>query len=216
MTVRPHRILQFIFLGFLAALGAASSLAGQDDAIRGGMTKAERTYLLSELTSSKTALLESIRGLTHAQWTFKPSPDAWSVQECAEHLILAEDLIFDEARKTLGTPAVARLPNATSEGDRQIVAQMEDRSKKAKAPKVIQPAGKFPTPESAAQEFKLRRDKTSAYVKTTNDPLRVHVGDGPSGATADVYQFLLELAAHSARHTSQIREVKAATGYPSS
>jgi hypothetical protein len=72
--VRPHRVLQFIFLGFLAALGAASSLAGQDDAIRGGMTKAERTYLLSELTSSKTALLGSIRGLTHAQWTFKPSP----------------------------------------------------------------------------------------------------------------------------------------------
>ena len=35
MTVRPRRVLQFIFLGFLAALGAASPLAGQDGAIRG-------------------------------------------------------------------------------------------------------------------------------------------------------------------------------------
>ena len=216
-TMLKQRLpVRFMLVCSVAALVTGPVGAAKDDGATGGMTKAERAYLLSELKSSETALLTSITGLTQAQWTFKPSPDAWSVQECAEHLILAEDLIFDEARKTLGTPAVARLPNATSEGDRQIVAQMEDRSKKAKAPKVIQPAGKFPTPESAAQEFKLRRDKTSAYVKTTNDPLRVHVGDGPSGATADVYQFLLELAAHSARHTSQIREVKAETGYPSS
>ena len=129
---------------------------------------------------------------------------------------MAEDLIFDEAQKTLKTPAVPRLSNATSEGDGQIVAQMEDRSKKVKTPKILQPTGKFPTPQSAAHEFRLRRGNTIAYVKTTDDPLRIHVGDGPSGSPADVYQFLLELAAHSARHTAQIREVKSTTGYPSS
>jgi hypothetical protein len=141
---------------------------------------------------------------------------AWSIQECAEHLILVEDLIFGEAQKTLKTPAAARLSNATSDGDRQIVAQMEDRSKKVKTPKALQPTGKFPTPDSAAKEFRLRRGKTIAYVKTTDDPLRIHVGDGPAGSPADVYQFLLESAAHSARHTAQIREVKSTTGYPSS
>ena len=180
------------------------------------MTKAERAYLLSELKSSEKALLGSIRGLTHAQWRFKSSPDAWSIQECTEHLILAEDLIFDEAQKTLTTPPVARLANATSAGDHQVVEQMEDRSKKAKAPKIIQPTGKFPTPESAAKEFEFRRNKSITYVKTTHDPLRIHAGDGPSGSTADVYQFLLEMAAHSARHTAQIRGVKSAPGYPTS
>lgn len=214
--LKQRLVVQFFLLWSLAALATTPAFAANDDAATGGMTKAERKYLLSELSSSEAELLASIKGLTPAQWTFKPSPDAWSVQECAEHLILAEDLIFDEAQKTLKTPAVARLANATSEEDRQIVAQMEDRSKKAKAPKVVQPTGKFPTPESAAQEFKLRRDKTISYVKTTHDSLRVHAGDGPSGATADVYQFLLELAAHSARHTAQIREVKDTTGYPSS
>jgi len=199
-----------------AALVATPVFAAKDDGATGGTTKGERAYLLSELKFSEAVLLTSIKGLTPAQWTFKPSPDAWSIQECAEHVILAEDLIFDEAQKTLKTPAVARLSNATSEGDRQIVAQMEDRSKKAKAPKIIQPTGKFPTPESAAQEFRLRRGRTIGYVKTTDNPLRIHVGDGPSGSPADVYQFLLELAAHSARHTAQIREVKSTTGYPSS
>jgi hypothetical protein len=216
MTVRPRRMLQFILLGMLAALGAAPTFARQDAAAAGGMTKAERAYLLTELKSSEVALLGSIKGLTHDQWTFKPSPDAWSIQECTEHLILAEDLIFKEAQKTLTTPAVSRLANATNEGDHQVVDQMEDRSKKAKAPKIIQPTGNFPTPESAAKEFELRRNKSIAYVKTTHDLLRIHAGDGPSGSTADVYQFLLEMAAHSARHTAQIREVKSAPSYPRS
>lgn len=214
--MRQHGLLRMIFLGLAAALGLAPASVGQDGSTVSGMNEAERTYLVSELKSSEAELLASIRGLTPAQWTFKPSVDAWSIQECTEHLILAEDLIFGEAQKTLKTPAVGRLPNATSEGDRQIVEQMEDRSKKAKAPKVIQPTGKFPTPESAATEFQLRRDKSIAYVEATRDPLRIHVGDGPMGSPADVYQFLLEMAAHTARHTAQILEVKSAAGYPSS
>lgn len=216
VTTAQHRILQFIFLGLVTLFGVTPAFAGQDDAATGGMTKAERKYLLSELKASKKALLGSIKGLTPAQWTFKPSPDSWSIQECTEHLILAESLIFDEAQKALNTSAVARLSNATRDGDRQIVEEMEDRSKKAKAPKVIQPAGKFPDSQSAAKEFELRRNKSIAYGTTTHDPLRIHAGDGPSGSTADVYQFLLEMAAHSARHTAQIREVKSAAGYPKS
>jgi hypothetical protein len=214
--LKQRSLVRFMLLCSVAALVAAPVFAAKDDGATGGMTKGERAYLLSELKSSEAVLLSSIKGLTSAQWTFKPSPDAWSIQECAEHLIMAEDLIFGEAQKTMQTPAVPRLSNATSEGDRQVVAQMEDRSKKVKTPKILQPTGRFPTPESAAQEFRLRRGKTIAYVKTTDDPLRIHVGDGPSGSPADVYQFLLELAAHSARHTAQIREVKSTTGYPSS
>jgi hypothetical protein len=190
--------------------------AASRDAVDGSMTETERRFLLNELHSSEDGLLGAVEGLTQAQWTFKPAPDAWSIQECAEHLILAEDLIFNEAQKVLATAPVSRLPNATPEGDLQVVEQMEDRSKKAKAPKVLQPTDRFPTPESAAKEFRIRRDKTIAYVKSTNDPLRIHAGDGPAGPTADVYQFLLELAAHSARHTAQVREVQSAPGYPKS
>ena len=214
--LKQRLLVRFMLVCSMAALLTRPVFAAKDYAAMGDMTKDERAYLLSELKSSEDALLTSIKGLTPAQWTFKPSPDDWSIEECTEHLILAEDLIFNEAQKVLQTPAVTRLPNATSDGDRLVVAQMEDRSKKAKAPKVIQPTGMFSTPESAAQEFKLRRDKTIAFVKTTNDPLRVYVGDGPAGPPADVYQFLLEMAAHSVRHTAQIREVKSNTGYPAS
>jgi hypothetical protein len=179
----------------------------------GSMTPAERAYLLEQLETSKKDMLASIQGLSAAQWTFKPAPAVWSVQECAEHIILAENFIFDGAQKVLKTPAVDRPARSTEEVDRKIVAGVQDRSHKATAPEAIVPSGKFAAPEDAAREFIARRDKTIAYVTSTTDDLRVHVAPGPAGPM-DSYQFLLLLAAHSARHTAQIREVEGNPAYP--
>jgi hypothetical protein len=208
--------MRSMLVWIVAAMTAIPVFATKDHPSSGGMTKSERAYLLSQLRSSEAGLLKNIKGLTLTQWKYQASPESWSIEECTEHLILAEGLIFTEAQRTLQTPAVTRLPNATLEGDRQLVAELEDRSNKAKAPKAIQPTGIYPTPDSAAQEFKRRRDKTIAYVKATKDPLRIHFGTGLTGAPADVYQFLLEMSAHSARHTAQISEVKAIAAYPPS
>jgi hypothetical protein len=182
-------------------------------AAEGSMTSAERAYLLEQLEASKTNMIASIHGLSAAQWKFKPAPAVWSVQECAEHIILAEEYIFGGAQKVLQTPAVPRPASSNAEVDKKIVAGVEDRSKKATAPEPLVPSAKFATPDDAIREFTARRDKTIAYVKTTDDELRVHVGPGPAGPM-DAYQTLLLLASHSARHTLQIREVEANAGYP--
>jgi hypothetical protein len=179
----------------------------------GAMTSAERAYLIAQLEQSKKNMLASIQGVTEAQWKFKPAPAVWSVAECAEHIILAEDYIFSGSQQALKTPVVARLATANAESDKKLVAALQDRSKKATAPEPITPSGKFATPADAAKEFAARRDKTIAYVKTTQDDLRVHVVDGPAGPM-DAYQFLLLLASHSARHTAQIREVQSNPDYP--
>jgi hypothetical protein len=182
-------------------------------AAEGSLTADERAYLLDQLETSKKNMIASIQGLTAAQWTFKPAPAVWSVQECAEHIILAEDYIFSGSQQLLKTPAVARPAGSNAEVDHKIVAGVQDRSRKATAPEALVPGAKFATPDDAVREFTARRDKTIAYVKTTNDELRVHVGPGPAGPM-DAYQSLLLLAAHSARHTAQIREVEGNMGYP--
>jgi uncharacterized damage-inducible protein DinB len=182
-------------------------------AAEGSMTPAERTYLLEQLAASKQAMLASIQGLSADQWAFKPGPSVWSVKECAEHIILAEDFIFGATQQMLKSPAVARPAGSNEEMDHKLVAGVQDRSRKATAPEPIVPSGKFATPEDAAREFTARRDKTIAYVKSTDDDLRVHVAPSPAGPM-DAYQFLLLLASHSARHTAQIREVQGNAGYP--
>jgi len=195
--------------GFLTCLAAPMMAAD------GEMTAAERAYLLDQLEQSKKEMIASIQGVTAAQWKFKPAPAVWSVAECAEHIILAEDYIFSGSQATLKSPAVARLESANAEHDRGLVAVIKDRSKKATAPEPITPSNKFATPADAIREFTVRRDKTIEYVKNTNDALRVHSIDGPLGKM-DSYDFLLLLAAHSSRHTAQIREVQANADYPKS
>ena len=182
-------------------------------AAEGRMTADERAYLLDQLETSKKNMLASIQGVTAEQWKFKPAPAVWSVQEVAEHIILAEDYIFGGSQQILKIPAVDRPASSNAEVDKKIVAGVQDRSKKATAPEPLVPGAKFATPDDAIREFTARRDNTIAYVKTTNDELRVHVGPGPAGPM-DAYQALLLLASHSARHTAQIREVEANTGYP--
>ncbi len=195
---------------YLAALVLAGPLLVAGD---GSMNADERAFLVDQLETSKKNFLASFEGLSDAQWKFKPAANVWSVQECAEHIVLAEGFIFAGAQQVLKTPAVPRPEKSTSEVDHKLVAGVQDRSHKATAPEQIVPAGKFATPADAAREFIARRDKTIAYVKTTDDDLRTHVGPGPAGPM-DAYQFLLLLASHSARHTAQIREVEANADYP--
>ncbi|MDR3698387.1 MAG: DinB family protein [Candidatus Sulfopaludibacter sp.] len=179
----------------------------------GKMNDAERAYLLDQLEQTRKNVLATIQGLSDAQWRCQPAPTVWSVQECAEHIILSEEFLFSGAQVALKSPAVERPANSNLDFDRMLAGKIQDRGLKFTAPEPLVPSKRFATPADAAKEFALRRDKTIAYVKSTNDDLRVHVGDGPGGPM-DSYQFLVLLAAHSARHTAQIREVESNAAYP--
>ena len=194
----------------LCAVATMPMLAAES----GAMSDFERAFLIEQLEKSQKEFLSSIEGLTAAQWKFKPAPDRWSVAECSEHIILAEEFIRGGAQALLKSPPVDRLATANAEHDKKLSEMVADRSHKAKAPEPIVPnGGKFATPEDAAKEFTARREKSLEYVKTTQDELRVHVTQGPVGPM-DAYDLLLLMAAHTGRHTAQIREVQASPDYP--
>ena len=193
----------------IAILAAVPAMAADG----GAMNNAERAFLIDQMEASKKAFLSSISGLSEAQWKFKPSPTVWSVAECAEHIVLSEDFIFQGAMGVLKTPVVARPDKSNGEFDKMLAAGVQDRSHKATAPEPLVPSGKINSPEDAARLFTEKRDRNEAYVKTTTDDLRIHVGPGPAGPM-DAYQFLILMATHTARHTAQIKEVQANANYP--
>ncbi len=197
---------------FFVSLLLATALCASDT---GKMSDSERTYLVDQLELTKKGVLDSISGLTPEQWKFRAAPDRWSVAECAEHIILSEGYIFAGSQKVLSTTAVPRPQKSNADVDRALVAGVAERSHKLNAPEPLVPSGKISTPEEAARAFASARDKNIEYARKTDDDLRVHVGPGPAG-DLDAYQFLLLLSAHSARHTAQIREVKASPNYPKS
>ena len=186
----------------------------QNQPTSGALTSEERAALLDQLNKSKQGFIDSIRGLNEAQWRFKPNPFKWSPAECAEHIILSEDFLFNISQQVLKSPGQPRATGTVQQQDEGLLIRVADRSQKFLNPDALAPKGKFKTPDEAIAEFTARRDRHIDYAKTTTDELRTHFSPGPGGTKFDAYQYLLLMAAHSARHTAQIKEVESNPKYP--
>jgi hypothetical protein len=178
------------------------------------LTDQERDTLLKHLQQTRQAFLDSVAGLSDAQWTFKAGPDRWSIAEVAEHIAVSESTILQLITdKIMKGPAVApRDPNAIS--DEMLLTSLMDRTSRFQAPEFLRPTNRWATRDALVKDFIAAREKTAAYVRTTNDDLHGHGAPHPVFKMLDGYQWLLLLSGHSARHTAQINEVKASAGYP--
>jgi len=176
------------------------------------LTQAERDRAIAELTASRQQFLDSVAGLSAAQWNFKPDEKTWSVAECAEHIAVSEDVIFGSVAKMVKMPAAPDKKSAVT--DDFILTAVVDRTHKFQAPEVLQPTHRFATPQELIEHFKQSREQTIAYVRDTQDDLRAHFFDHPVLKTMDTYQWILLLSAHSRRHTAQLNEVKSNANFP--
>jgi hypothetical protein len=177
------------------------------------LTPADREKALSYLESTKQGVIDATKGLSPAQWNFKPAPDRWSVAECMEHIAAAEGdlrgMVVDQVMKSGPRPAgddVAAI-------DQMVSARVPDRSVKRQAPDPLKPTNRFGSPEDSLKAFLESRATTEAFLKNTSD-LREHATMSPLGKNLDAYEWILYIAAHSERHTKQILEVKANPNFP--
>lgn len=175
----------------------------------------DKQFLLDYFKETGDNLLKNIDGLNNHQMQFKAAEDRWSVSQCLEHIILTEKMLFDMAKKIIEQPANPERKKEIKASDEDIISMMTDRSKKAQAPESAVPGGTFKRTSEAVAAFKEHRKLLTEYIRNTPENLRDHITDSPLG-TIDAYQFLLFIAAHCARHTLQIEEVKVQPAYPSS
>lgn len=182
------------------------------------LTQEERDRAVAELEGSKKAFLDATKGLSTAQWSFKPAPERWSVAECSEHIALAEGFIFGlVSERIMKAPANPEKRDAAKGKDELIVKMLQDRSHKATAPEPIDPVKHgVMTLEESVKLFQDSRAHTIEYIKTTQEDLRDHLFDHPVPAigTLDSYQWILLISGHTRRHTAQILEVKAEPNFP--
>jgi hypothetical protein len=179
-----------------------------------GPDAAERKVLVDHLNQSSSEFADSLKGLTTAQWNYKPAPEVWSIAECAEHIALTEDLLRGMVEnKVLATAPKTREAAERKPLDEKVLKMITDRSTKAKAPEMLQPSRQFATPAAALQKFEASRKQTLTLANSRSD-LRDHTAPHPVLKELDAYQWLLYLSGHTMRHTAQIREVKASPGYP--
>lgn len=179
------------------------------------VTPMDRDRAIKYLQTTQANVLEATKGLSEAQWSFKPGPDRWSVAEVVEHIAAAEDFLFELITQKVMTAPARPEGDDPKAIDEFVVAKIPDRTNKVQAPEPLKPSKRFGSPEASVKHFLESRSKTINFVETRPD-LRAHAIDSPFGKKLDAYQWLLFISAHSERHTKQILEVKASPDYPKS
>ena len=180
----------------------------------GTLSADERKYALDYYAKTRARLLSDLKGLSENQLHWKADSTRWSIYQCAEHIALAENLIWQWCQMTEHQPATPEKRGEVKATTDQLVRAMLDRSHKFNAPEMLKPETKFPSTEAAVRAYTMRRDSTMEYIRTTQDDLKDHFVTHPVFGTIDLYQNLVLLAAHSERHTMQIEEVMADPHFP--
>jgi DinB family protein len=201
--------MRLLILACLTALAVPQGVAQEQ------LSQKDRDAGVKYLEETRAKFLASIDGLSDAQWTFKAGPDRWSIAEVAEHIAVSETtillLVTDRVMKSPRVPA-----DPARATDAKVIEVITDRSVKAQAPEMLKPTNRWNSRTALIKDFEAARKQTIDYVRTTQDDLRGHAAPHPAMQMIDAYQWVLLLAAHSARHTAQIDEVKTAAGYPKS
>jgi hypothetical protein len=179
------------------------------------VNEAERTELLAWLEESRSEFFGAIEGLSEAQWNWKSAPGRWSIGETAEHIMLAEALLFGTAQRALAGPPNPNCDEQTKGKTELIVRVMPGRRGAAQSPEPIKPRGGLQQAD-VAERFERQRAEILKFAAETQLPLERHTAEHPFPffGTLNAWQWLIYAPLHSLRHIKQIAEVKATPGYP--
>ena len=172
------------------------------------------------LEQTQNGVLGATKGLSQAQWNFKPAPDRWSIAENLQHVVVVQDRVLGGILEQL---ASAPAPSAGVDPkvvDAIVINQIPTRLNKFKAPEGVRPAETI-VPLELIERLKANYAHLANRLQSTPG-LRQHAVEAAplkaitNGAYThmDGYQWILAAAAHAERHAKQILEVKADPAYP--
>ncbi len=171
------------------------------------MTSAERDRAVSYLEETRTALVESTRGLEASRWWRKPSPQQWCPAECIEHLSITERHLCSVVRSMAVHPPASDGDLALAAGKEDlIVKHVPGRGRKVKGPPESIPQLEAGDAAAVLERFLVIRDRTIDFARSTDHPLRTRLYPHFVFGPLDGFQWLIFMAAHSERHRRQIEE----------
>lgn len=203
------KLLLALCVGFICH----TSLASEDP----HMTAEDRAKVIKLLNDSHKHTLDLLEGLSEEQLKFKSAPGKWSALEVAEHIYLAEGLLFGAVNGALAAKENPEWETKTKGKTEFLERVMVSRDRKATAPENIVPSGKL-TRDEVIVKLKEARAKTLKFTDETKLPLKAHTLDHPFPVfnTLNAYQWLIYIPLHNIRHNKQIEEVKADPNFPKS
>lgn len=169
--------------------------------------------LWQELEDVRAEVLAEVDGLSQAQGDWKPGPQEWSVGEIVHHLTVAEvatGKLTTKLSREAATAGAVGFP-----ADFRAIAPLPAwPAGPMEAPPVVWPEHGKPMGELVAGLRATRaRSRQSIETLATLDPRKLAFRHARLG-DLDLAQWWKLQADHDRVHLGQIREVKAAAGFP--
>jgi len=175
----------------------------------------ECTQVRKWLGESHKEFIMAIGGVSDAQWKWKPAPAEWSVGETAEHVVLAEALLFGFVRKALAASPNRAWEEQTKGKTEFLARALPSGEGNAMAPEPLVPREGL-TRAQVTERFERQRVDIVTFASETQRALKEHtlVHPFPIFGTLNAYQWLIYVPLHTIHHDKQIAEVKASPRYP--
>jgi len=208
---KPNALLLVASLFFTLGATLASPRGPLSDTI---LTSAETAFATGQLQRTAGLVRGSIEGLSPAQLSFKPAPNAWSINDVMEHIALAEQGLYFVVNQALQAPPNPAKRDSITVTANDVVKRLTNRNFKAQSPEMIKPSGKFPDARQAEAAFEKSRATTIGFLAQNNRNFKERYWYHPATGTIDLYLTIVLIAAHSERHFLQIEEVKQHPAFP--
>ncbi|MBC5638103.1 DinB family protein [Ornithinibacillus sp. BX22] len=157
---------------------------------------------------TRGALLRLIEGLSFEQFNATPNEEKWSVAQVCHHLALFELATIKAVKYGL------REDNSTK-SDPKDIKLILDRSKKAHAPKVVEPGGGPFELQEMVDMLRNTRKKLHETMDSLedctvlNEKSVVH----PRFGLLSLHQWVETVPLHEQRHIEQIKEIMGRWAY---
>lgn len=155
------------------------------------------------LYETRNNLIKEITSLSHTQFNGRPGMDTWSIAQVCHHLVLVEQATI----KAIGWG----LKEADqTQKERKNVQLILDRTKKIKAPKIVEPDEEPFEVQSIIDLLNNSRKKLLTFLSTIEDKsiLAEKSVNHPALGELPLDQWIEQIYLHEQRHIGQIKELK--------
>jgi DinB superfamily len=173
----------------------------------GPLTDIERQRLVAHLETTRSWLEDELSGLSTAQLGFRRAPDAWTILEVFDHLVVVGPIYWKDLQNA--RPAADGRTSWMSDAD--VLWYGIDRTRRETALTTEQPTRALRDLGTGLDEYRKQHAQLLRYIRTTSDDLRSRFVERQR---CDAYQWALLISTHEQRHVLQIREIKADPKYP--
>jgi hypothetical protein len=167
----------------------------------------ERQQLLAHMEMTEKWLVDEVSGLSPGQLAFRPSPNAWTILDVLDHLVVVGPIYWADLRnaRPVTSDRVGRMTDA------DVLWYGIDRTNRETALRTEEPTRGLKDVKSGLSAYRKQHAQLQEYIRTTQDDLRRRLVERQQ---SDPYQWALLISTHEQRHILQIREIKADPKYP--